>query len=198
MIENGLHELGRGQLAALVTYLRHDLADLPPRPEIGAFRRLGAGDLLRYRVLFSAIGADWLWFSRLRMDDAELGRILGEEAVLAFVVLDDDREAGLLELDFRNPNAPELAFCGLLPDALGRGLGRVAIAQALHLTRERGLTSLHVHTCSLDHPRALDFYMRAGFRPYKRAVEIFDDPRLDGTLPHDVARQVPVVAADAG
>jgi GNAT superfamily N-acetyltransferase len=198
MIANGLHELGRGQLAALVTYLRHDLADLPPRPETCTFQRLGAGDVRHYRALFSAIGADWLWFSRLRMDDTELGRILGDEAVLASVVLDEDREAGLLELDFRNPDAPELAFCGLLPDALGRGLGRVAIAEALHLAREQGLTSLHVHTCSLDHPRALDFYMRAGFRPYRRAVEIFDDPRLDGTLPHDVARQVPVVAADVG
>lgn len=198
MIETGLHELGRGQLAALVTYLRHDLADLPPRPEGCAFQRLDAGDVPRYRALFRAVGADWLWFSRLRMDDAELGRILGDEAVLAFVVSDDDREAGLLELDFRNPDAPELAFCGLLPDAVGRGLGRMAIAEALHLTRERRMASLHVHTCSLDHPRALDFYMRAGFRPYRRAVEVFDDPRLDGKLPHDAARQVPVIAADAG
>ncbi|HRE21127.1 MAG TPA: hypothetical protein PKW21_08860 [Rhabdaerophilum sp.] len=67
------------------------------------------------------------------------------------------------------------------------------IAQALHMARDRGAASLHVHTCSLDHPRALAFYEKAGFRPYKRAVEIFDDPRLDGTLPREVARQIPLI-----
>jgi hypothetical protein len=53
---------------------------------------------------------------------------------------------------------------------------------------------LWVHTCSLDHPRALGFYLRSGFKPYKRAVEIADDPRLKGYLPLAAAPQMPPLA----
>lgn len=193
---NGLHALGAAQLAALVTYLRHDLSAMPPRlpmPEGFVLRRLGADDRATYRRLFRAIGGDWLWFSRLRLQDEELASILGDPAVKAHAIAGSGSDVGLLELDFRDATAPELAFCGVLPAMVGSGLGRAMIGEALHLARERGATSLHVHTCSLDHPRALTFYEKAGFRPYRRAVEIFDDPRLDGTLPRDVARQVPLL-----
>ncbi len=193
---NGLYALDPGQLASLVTYLRHDLAALPPRPpgpEGAVLRRLGADDLATYRQLFRTIGGDWLWFSRLRMTDSELASILADPDVCAQVLAGPTGDVGLLELDFRDATAPELAFCGVLPTMVGSGLGRAMIGEALHLARERGAASLHVHTCSLDHPRALTFYEKAGFKPYRRAIEVFADPRLDGTLPRDVARQIPLL-----
>jgi hypothetical protein len=48
-----------------------------------------------------------------------------------------------------------------------------------------------VHTCTLDHPAALGFYIKSGFTPFHRAIETFADPRLDGTLPVDAAPHVP-------
>ena len=50
-----------------------------------------------------------------------------------------------------------------------------------------------LHTCTFDHPAALAFYQRSGFRPFRRQVEVVNDPRLDGTVPRDVARHVPVI-----
>jgi hypothetical protein len=50
-----------------------------------------------------------------------------------------------------------------------------------------------VHTCSLDHPAALPSYLRAGFRPVRRAFESFPDPRLSGLLPRDAAPQIPLL-----
>src|SRR5438132_6476379 len=38
---------------------------------------------------------------------------------------------------------------------------------------------------SLDHPLALPFYLRSGFSPFKRHLEIVEDPRLTGVLPRD-------------
>ena len=32
-----------------------------------------------------------------------------------------------------------------------------------------------LHTCTLDHPAALGFYVKHGFRPYRRAIEVADD-----------------------
>ena len=55
------------------------------------------------------------------------------------------------------------------------------------------MNRVHVHTCTLDHPAALGAYRRAGFTPYRRAVERFPDPRRVGILPRDCAPQVPLL-----
>jgi hypothetical protein len=55
------------------------------------------------------------------------------------------------------------------------------------------VTRVWLHTCSFDHPSALAFYQRSGFRPFRRQVEIADDPRLDGAAPRDAAKHVPVI-----
>ena len=67
--------------------------------------------------------------------------------------------------------------------------------EALELAFLRPIERLFVHTCSLDHPAALPFYVRSGFAPYKRAIEVADDPRLTGRLPRGAAPQVPFLAA---
>ena len=50
----------------------------------------------------------------------------------------------------------------------------------------RGLTDLEL----MAH-----LYRRAGFVPFKRAVETFPDPRLSGILPAGCAPQIPLVGA---
>jgi hypothetical protein len=50
-----------------------------------------------------------------------------------------------------------------------------------------------LHTCTLDHPRALAFYLRNGFTAYKRAIEVAPDPRLTGDAPAHAAPHVPVI-----
>lgn len=195
MTSDGIFPLPPGKLAALVTYLVHDLGMIPAAswPEAFHLERIGGQDLATYRALFQAVGGEWLWFSRLRMSDTELGAILSDEAVEAYALRGPDGNAGLLELDFRDQATPELGFFGLVPGLVGQGLGRALMGEALQRAKARGAVLLHVHTCSLDHPRALDFYCRSGFRPVRRAVEILTDPRLDGTLPRNVAAFMPVI-----
>jgi GNAT superfamily N-acetyltransferase len=183
-----------GQLAAVVTYL--DMT-APPAARVPAsplsLQRVASPDLDRHRALFRLVGAPWLWFSRLVMDDARLKAILHDPAVELHVVLDQGRDAGIVELDLREPGQCELAFIGLVPELAGQGHGRWLLAEALRLAWREGITRVHVHTCSLDHPAALPAYRRAGFRAYKRAIERFPDPRLLGVLSADCAPQVPVV-----
>ena len=99
----------------------------------------------------------------------------------------------MLELDFRQAGECELAFIGLIPELSGKGHGRWLLAEALARAWREGVRRVHVHTCSLDHPAALSAYRRAGFTPYKRAVERFPDPRLLGILPRDCAPQIPLL-----
>ncbi len=188
-----------GELAAVVTYLEmHEppAAGVPDSPL--RLQRLEQPETERYRELFRLVGSPWLWFSRLVMDDPALGAIIRHADVELFAVVDSaGADAGMLELDFREPGQCELAFIGLVPELSGRGHGKWLLAEAVQRAWRPGVTRVHVHTCSLDHPAALAAYRRAGFIPYKRALERFPDPRLKGFLPRDSAPQVPVFGTDA-
>ena len=181
------------QLAAVVTFL-----EMRSRPEIEipastlSLRAISVPTVEQYRDLFCLIGARWLWFSRLIMEDSELESIIRDRNVELFEAVDSDRRTvGMLELDFREAGACELAFVGLIPELSGRGHGRWLLAEAVSRAWRHGVARVHVHTCSLDHPAALAAYRRAEFTPYKRAVERFPDPRLLGALPSDCAPQIP-------
>jgi GNAT superfamily N-acetyltransferase len=132
------------------------------------------------------------------MDDAHLASIIQHPRVELDAVIDESgREVGMLELDFREPHECELAFVGLIPALSGQGHGRWLLAEAANRAWREGVERVHVHTCSLDHPAALAAYRRAGFSPYKRAVERFPDPRLLGILPKDSAPQIPLLGTPA-
>jgi GNAT superfamily N-acetyltransferase len=184
-----------GELAAVVTFLEMHAApraEIPPSPL--SLRRIDHPEPEHYRELFRLVGAPWLWFSRLVMADAQLCAIIQHPEVHLYAVVDENgREAGMVELDFRERQECELAFIGLVPELAGMGHGRWLLAESVRLAWRDGVKRVHVHTCSLDHPAALSAYRRAGFTAYKRAIERFPDPRLPGVLPSDCAPQVPLL-----
>jgi GNAT superfamily N-acetyltransferase len=191
--------LPNAELAAVVTYLEmrsppeHEIPDSPL-----SLKRIEVPQPEHYRELFRLVGAPWLWFSRLILDDAHLASIIQHPKVELYSVLDENgREAGMVELDFREAGECELAFVGLVPELSGKGHGRWLLAQAISRGWREGVDRVHVHTCSLDHPAALAAYRRAGFTPYKRAIERFPDPRLLGVLPKSCAPQIPLLGTDA-
>lgn len=151
-----------------------------------------APDPERYRALFRKVGARWLWYSRLLMDDA---RLRLEMAEVHSVLGPSGSEAGLVELDFRTGGECLIRFLGLVPELAGMGHGRWLFARTLELAWRPGVERVAVNTCTLDHPAALPAYLKAGFRAYKRAFESFPDPRLAGLLPADCAPQVPLAVA---
>jgi ribosomal protein S18 acetylase RimI-like enzyme len=187
------------ELAAIVTYLemRAPPAMTPVPHATLQLRRLPHPTGDHDRALFRRVGAPWLWFSRLLMDDRELDAVIGDPKVELFEVVAVEAVVGMIELDFRQPGECELAFIGFVPGLAGQGHGKWLLAEAVARAWRDGITRVHVHTCSLDHPAALSAYRRAGFTPYRRAVERFPDPRLLGILPEDCAPQVPLLGTPA-
>ena len=188
-------EVKGGELAAVVTHLEmreSPEAEIPPSPL--SLRRVEHPKPEDYRALFRKVGAPWLWFSRLIMDDAKLSAIIDHPEVELFTVANGDgRDVGMLELDFKTSGECELSFVGLFPELAGQGHGRWLLAEAVRLAWREGVKRVHVHTCTLDHPAALAAYRRAGFVPFRREIERFPDPRLIGVLPRDVAPQIPLI-----
>jgi len=50
-----------------------------------------------------------------------------------------------------------------------------------------------VHTCTLDHPGAVSFYLRSGFAAIRRQIEIAPDPRLTGLAAITAAPHAPII-----
>jgi GNAT superfamily N-acetyltransferase len=199
ILPDGYSDVPAGKIAAVVTHLEMiERAALPRDPE-GAWtlRRVQVPDLDWYRDLYRRIGEEWLWFSRLRMPDTELAAIIQSPLVEVYALVHDGRDEGLLELDFRTAGHCELAFFGVTAKLIGSGAGRWLMNRALELAWSRPVSRVWVHTCTFDHPAALSFYQRSGFRPFRRQIEISDDPRVNGTAPRDVARHVPIIEGNS-
>ncbi len=185
-----------GKIAAVVTYLQMFERPAPRKiPQVTAdLVRHDRADLNWYRDLFMRVGGhDWLWFSRLGLDDGALSDVLHNENIWLYSVQVEGRDEGMLELDFRVPGECELGYFGLTKALVGSGAGRWLMEQALDLAWAQPINRFHVHTCTLDSPQALGFYRRSGFVPYRRQVEVADDPRLAGVLPREAAPQEPLI-----
>lgn len=100
----------------------------------------------------------------------------------------------MVELDFRAAGVCELSYFGLVPELAGQGHGRWMMAEALARAWRPGIAKLWVHTCTLDHPSALNFYRAQGFVAVKRTLETFPDPRALGLLPESAGAHVPYLA----
>lgn len=191
----GYHPLPQGHLANVVTCL-----EMTAKPALRAapensftLERMGADDTGRFRALFRAIGQDIMWFSRLMMSEDRLAAIIGDANVQCLALVREGQDVGLLELDFREEGQCELSFFGVVPSAVGGGAGRYLMNEALTRAWAQPIARMWVHTCNYDHPSALGFYQRSGFRPYAVMVEVHPDPRLTGQMPRHASPQVPLI-----
>ena len=130
-----------------------------------------------YRYLYNTIGRQWFWYERRVMDDATLAACIDEAAVAVNVLYVGGVPAGLAEIDAREIRDIELAYIGLIPEFIGRGLGRYLVDWAIDAAWDREPDRIWIHTCTLDHPAALPLYQKAGFTPYAQNRFKIPDPR---------------------
>jgi GNAT superfamily N-acetyltransferase len=163
---------GSRTITTVVTYLEMTAppatpARPAPRPglEIRLARRPGVAF---YRFLYAAVGEPWTWTVRRWLSDAELRAILDDPRVEVNVLWANGAPAGYVELDRREPPDVEIGYFGLMPEFIGQGLGAYLLDWAIHHAWRARPRRLWLHTCDLDHPRALAFYQKLGFRIYDR------------------------------
>ena len=129
-----------------------------------------------YRLLYDAVGRDWNWVDRKLLSDEELGRIIHDDLVEIYVLYVDQVPAGYAELDRRREPEIELAYFGVVPGLVGRGLGRYLLDWTVRKAWSHDPQRLWLHTCELDHEAALPMYLSAGF-------EVFDQKTVHQVVP---------------
>lgn len=170
-----------------VSFLRMDQPPQagPPLPVGAVLVRLARCSVPFYRYLYDTVGAPYVWWLRRTLSDAALGSILADPGVSVHVLYRGGEPAGFFELDRRTRPIVNLSYFGLLPHAVGTGLGRPFLAAAVDEAWAAGARVVTVNTCTADHPRAMPGYLAAGFKVFRRVDETWDVPtRLGLSIPH--------------
>jgi GNAT superfamily N-acetyltransferase len=121
-----------------------------------------------YRDLYNGVGAPWLWYERSEIPDNEISQLIGDPAVTIYKLQHAGKTAGYTELRRQPIGEIQILYFGLLPSHIGKGLGRYFLDWTVREAFSMEIKRLWVHTCSLDHPRALTAYQQAGFASYRR------------------------------
>lgn len=117
-----------------------------------------------YRQLYLGVGRAWHWTDRAGWTDEDIAHHVGQPEVDVWTARVDGVLAGFFELR-RVPedDSVEIAYFGLLPALVGRGLGGMLLTAAVRTAWALEPSRVWVHTCTLDHPAALPNYLARGF-----------------------------------
>lgn len=128
--------------------------------------------------LYKTVGSSYHWTDQLNKTKKQINNFINDENVKFYSLIKQGWPAGFYILDFREKFVCDLSYIGLVPDAVGKGLGsflfKTAILSAWEKTNIKKLT---VNTCSLDHKNALPLYQKLGFSPVK--FEELEKPALN-------------------
>ena len=133
-----------------------------------------------YRRLYAAVGGPWHWRDRLAWDDATLRAHLESPDVAIWELVVGDESAGYFELRRSGDQEIELAYFGLAPGFIGRGLGGALLTRAVEEAWKLDARRVWLHTCTLDSPHALPNYRARGFRDYRTERYEVDTPASTG------------------
>jgi GNAT superfamily N-acetyltransferase len=157
----------------------HGRADLQPaRPAPPAFNLVRAEIPCPQlnRFLYTAVGAQWQWYTRLTWDYSQWLAYLNRPDLETWVAYVSGTPAGYFELERQKTGAVQIQYFGLLPDFVGKGLGGALLTAAVERAWDMGADRVWVHTCDLDHPQALANYTARGFHLYDTVQDLEDVP----------------------
>lgn len=180
------------EVAYSVTYLQMTTRPEWPMPRLPGHIRLDRAidpPVWYFLMLYDAVGRDYEWqdrFVQAEEDPAALQAFVRDRDVVIWTAMGHGWPQGFFMLDWRVPGICDLAYFGLVPQAVGKGWGKALLQTAILTGWARdGVDKMTVNTCTLDHPRALALYQRMGFAPVTR-----EDRRRVLVHDHDPARFV--------
>jgi GNAT superfamily N-acetyltransferase len=120
-----------------------------------------------FRFLYAEVGKNYRWIDRLPWTDEQIITHLNKPENSIWLMTCDDETAGYFELRKCEDGSVELAYFGLMPQFIGRGLGKHLLTSATEQAWTLGANRVWLHTCTDDDPAALPNYLKRGFKPFK-------------------------------
>src|SRR3979490_149052 len=120
-----------------------------------------------FRYLYVEVGRNYHWIDRLPWTDEEIVAHTNQPEISLWLMTEDGANAGYFELRRCEDGSIEVAYFGLLPQFIGRGLGKHLLTCAVEPAWGAGANRVWLHTCTLDDPAAMPNYLKRGFRLFK-------------------------------
>jgi GNAT superfamily N-acetyltransferase len=130
------------------------------------------------RFLYTAVGAPWWWYTRLPWDYSRWLTYVDRPELETWVAYVSGTPAGYFELERQEGSNVEIAYFGLMPQFIAKGLGGALLSAAVSRAWEMGAARVWVHTCTLDHPQALRNYQARGFKVFRTEDNVEELPDL--------------------
>lgn len=120
------------------------------------------------RFLYQLVGEPWHWVDKLNLPDAEWKTYVENPDLRTWIAYHKGAIAGYFEL-LKNGGDVEIIYFGLVPEFIGKGFGGFLLSEAIRQAWGiPGAKRVWVHTCTLDHPGALNNYKARGLKLYKQ------------------------------
>ena len=120
------------------------------------------------RFLYQFVGQAWEWTDRVSWSDEQWRAYAESDHLRTWVAHYNGSPAGYYELERQPDGDVEIAYFGLAPRFIGHGFGGHLLSQAIKSAWEWKKTKrVWVHTCTLDHPNALQNYKARGMEVYR-------------------------------
>ncbi|MBO0800605.1 MAG: GNAT family N-acetyltransferase [Blastocatellia bacterium] len=128
------------------------------------------------RFLYTSVGGNWYWIDRLGWNYGMWLAYLNRPELETWVGYIAGTPAGYYELERQAGGAVEIAYFGLLPQFIGRGVGGELLTRAVECAWQMKAARVWLHTCTLDGPAALANYRARGFALFKEEVSQVELP----------------------
>ncbi len=119
------------------------------------------------KSLYQLVGERWKWKDKSALNDKAWRLYAEADNLRTWVAHVNDDIAGYYELQSQDNGNVEIVYFGLSPNFIGMGYGGYLLTHAIQSAWAiKGTERVWVHTCSLDHPNALNNYKSRGFKVY--------------------------------
>ena len=120
------------------------------------------------KFFYKQIGKKHQWVDRLIWQDKNWIEYVSNKNLKTFILQKNNDFVGYFELFF-NKNECEIAYFGILEEFIGKGYGGFLLSEAIRIGFKNA-NRIWVHTCSLDHPNAIENYKSRGMKVFKTEI----------------------------
>lgn len=126
---------------------------------------------------YCTVGKDWNWTDRFRWTADQWRDFVHDAAVSTWVGYVEGTPVGYAEIMGNPGEDVSIESFGLLPQFIGQGIGGKLLTKVVQTAWSIPARRVWLHSCSFDHPSAMNNYKARGFRLYDtvRQTKVFPD-----------------------
>jgi len=149
----------------------NSLKDLKEVKEISknySLKLLNPDNFQLNKFFYKNVGKKHQWVDRLIWTETQWIDYVSSKNVKTYIFKNKENLAGFFELILHiEKKEIEISYFGLLEEFQNKKLGSYLLSEAIKKSFLNDINRVWLHTCSLDHPNALNNYIARGMKIFK-------------------------------